>query len=133
MASNPIIISVKQTSATSVMVEWSQPSGGATVTGYVVHYSDGVTTDVTDDVPASSTSSFIRHLINCRGYTFMLEAMSEHLSGESYTNVFELGRSLHHNTLPWFPWCVGTWFVCVSVCLSIGRDIAYQTVGRRSM
>ena len=32
---------VVQTSATSVIVEWSQPSGGATVTGYVVHYSHG--------------------------------------------------------------------------------------------
>ena len=95
VASNPIIISVKQTSATSVIVEWSQPSGGATVTGYVVHYSDGVTTYATHgSVPTSSTSSSIADLTNCHGYTFMLEAMSEHLSGESYTNEFELGMSI---------------------------------------
>ncbi|CAI8054367.1 Protein sidekick-2 [Geodia barretti] len=41
VAGSPTILLVVQTSATSVIVEWSQPSGGATVTGYVVHYSDG--------------------------------------------------------------------------------------------
>ena len=41
VATDPLLISLSQTSATSVIVEWSQPSGGATVTGYVVHYSDG--------------------------------------------------------------------------------------------
>ena len=64
------------------------------MTGYVVHYSDGVTTYATNNVPSSSTSSLIEDLTNCHGYTFMLEAMSEHLSGESYTNEFELGMSI---------------------------------------
>ena len=36
VASDPFNITLTQTSATSVIVEWSQPSGGATVTGYVV-------------------------------------------------------------------------------------------------
>ena len=43
VSSSPILDSARQTSSTSVRVEWSQPSGGATVTGYVVHYSDGDT------------------------------------------------------------------------------------------
>ncbi|CAI8019952.1 hypothetical protein GBAR_LOCUS11948, partial [Geodia barretti] len=42
VARSPTLLLVVQTSATSVIVEWSQPSGGATVTGYVVHYSDRV-------------------------------------------------------------------------------------------
>ncbi|CAI8048239.1 hypothetical protein GBAR_LOCUS26630 [Geodia barretti] len=42
VASDPFNLTLTQTSATSVIVEWSQPSGGATVTGYVVHYSHGV-------------------------------------------------------------------------------------------
>ena len=41
VAGSPTLLLVVQTSATSVIVEWSQPSGGATVTGYVVHYSHG--------------------------------------------------------------------------------------------
>ena len=61
VASDPAITSLKQTSATSVRVEWSQPSGGATVTGYVVHYSDG-DTDRTESVPASSTSVLLNSL-----------------------------------------------------------------------
>ena len=58
VTSDPFNVTLTQTSATSVIVEWSQPSGGATVTGYVVHYSDGVT-NITHNVPASSTCSNI--------------------------------------------------------------------------
>ena len=71
-------------------VEWSQPSGGATVTGYVVHYSDG-DTDRNESVPASSSSSLITGLTNCITYTFSVEAISEHLSGESDILTIELG------------------------------------------
>ena len=78
VSSSPILDSARQTSSTSVRVEWSQPS----VTGYVVHYSDG-DTDRIESVPASSTSSHITGLTNCITYTFSVEATSEHLSGES--------------------------------------------------
>ena len=71
-------------------VEWSQPSGGATVTGYVVHYSDGVY-NWTESVAASSINSDITNIIDCLNYSFSVEATSEHLSGESYTVIFELG------------------------------------------
>ena len=93
VASDPVITLLEQTSATSVRVEWSQPSGGATVTGYVVHYSDG-DTDRTESVPASSTSSLITNLTKCNTYNFSVEATSEHLSGESDTLVVELGTNL---------------------------------------
>ena len=93
VSSRPFLHSLRQTSATSVRVEWSQPSGGATVTGYVVHYSDG-DTDRNESVPASSTSSLITGLTNCISYTFSVEATSEHLSGESDTSTIELGENV---------------------------------------
>ena len=90
VASDPVITSLNQTSATSVRVEWSQPSGGATVTGYVVHYSDG-DTDRTESVPASSTSSLITGLTDGLNYTFLVEATSEHLSGMSCPVIIIMG------------------------------------------
>ena len=76
-------MSLVKLSATAVRVEWSQPSGGATVTGYVVHYSDG-STDRSMSAAASSTSADITGLVNDgRTYSISVEATSEHLSGES--------------------------------------------------
>ena len=89
--SRPVLESLRQTSATSVRLEWSQPSGGATVTGYVVHYSDG-DTDRTESVPASSTSSLMTGLTNCISYTFSVEATSEHLPEVSDTSTIDLGE-----------------------------------------
>ena len=90
VTSDPFNITLSQTSATSVIVEWSQPSGGATVTGYVVHYSDGVT-NMTHSVPASSTSCSIVNLTS-GNYHFSVEATSEHLSGESGVCTIRLGN-----------------------------------------
>ena len=104
---------VVQTSATSVIVEWSQPSGGATVTGYVVHYSHGdgnmtesttmtdsniTNSNMTESVPASSTHALIKNLLNCYNYTFSVEVTSEHLSGISKTFISKLGKELHELT-----------------------------------
>ena len=82
VASTPDITSLEQILATGVRVERSQPSEGATVTGYVVHYSDG-DTDRTESVTASSTSSDITHLTSGLTYTISVESTSQHLSGES--------------------------------------------------
>ena len=82
VASLPVIELAGQISANTVRVEWSQPSGGATVTGYVVHYSDG-TTDRMKSVVASSTSTDISSLSSGRTYTISVEATSSQLSGES--------------------------------------------------
>ena len=81
VASAPII-TLALIPPTTVRVEWSQPSGGATVTGYVVHYSDG-TTDRMKSVAASSTSTDITDLAGGLTYTISVEATSQHLSGES--------------------------------------------------
>ena len=86
VASDPVITSLNQTSSTSVRVEWSQPPGGATVTGYVVHYSDG-DTDRNESVPASSTNSLITGLTINITYYISVEATSEHLSGVLEFNV----------------------------------------------
>ena len=79
-------MSLAQVSATAVRVEWSQPSGGASVTGYVVHYSNGVTNSVSG-LPPTFTSYEITGLINGRA---LVEATSEHLSGESETMTIVL-------------------------------------------
>ena len=99
VASDPEITSLEQISATSVRVEWSQPSGGATVTGYVVHYSDG-DTDRTESVPASSTSSLITSLVLNFTYKFSVEAKSEHFSGESQTQQITLTQIELHTISP---------------------------------
>ena len=87
----PVLLLVVPTSATSVIVEWSQPSGGATVTGYVVHYSDGVT-NMTESVPASSTSLLVTNLTHCRTYTFSVETTSEYISVQSRRVLLTLGK-----------------------------------------
>ena len=56
-------------SATAVRVEWSQPSGGATVTGYVVHYSSNGVTNSLSGLSSSATSYQITGLTNGRTYT----------------------------------------------------------------
>ena len=54
VVSKPVIESLERVSPTELIVEWSQPPGGATVTGYVVFYYDGsVTRNKT--VPPTST------------------------------------------------------------------------------
>ncbi|CAI8006933.1 hypothetical protein GBAR_LOCUS4976, partial [Geodia barretti] len=85
---------VVQTSATSVIVEWSQPSGAATVTGYVVHYSDGVVNNARSVPDPTSTSHNIRNLTWCSNYTFSVEAASEHISGISETFALELAEAV---------------------------------------
>ena len=72
-----------------IKVMWSQPSGGAPVTGYVVHYSNNVTIG-TKSEPSSSTGTYISDLfIND---TISVEATSQHLSGESENITVTLGR-----------------------------------------
>ena len=61
------------------------------MTGYVVHYSDGVT-NMTQSVPASSTSLLVTDLTSCHIYTFSVEATSEHFSGHSRRVLLTLGK-----------------------------------------
>ena len=50
----PVIESLERVSPTGVRVEWSQPPGGAAVTGYVVFYYDGSVTR-NKSIPSTST------------------------------------------------------------------------------
>ena len=90
VATDPIV-SLMQVSATTVRVEWSQPSEGASVTGYVVHYSsnNGVTNSI-PGLPSSATSHEITGLTNDGTYSISVEATSEQLSGESETMIITL-------------------------------------------
>ena len=94
VASSPIIVSLTQTSATSVIVEWSQPSGGATVTGYVVHYSHGLD-NMTENAPVSSSHLSVSNLCSGFIYIFSVEATSEHLSGESAGSNIAVGEKIN--------------------------------------
>ena len=62
------------------------------MTGYVVHYSDG-DTDRIESVPASSTNSLITNLTEHLTYTFSVEALSAHVSGECNKRVLTLNHS----------------------------------------
>ena len=82
VANPPNIISLEQTLPTAVRVTWSPPSGGATVTGYIVHYrTDSFAR--TRSVSLPSTSTDITGLTTGAIYTISVEATSQHLSGES--------------------------------------------------
>ena len=83
VASDPTIVSLVQVSATAVRVGWSQPSRGATVTGYNIHYSSNGVTNSISGLPSTSTSHEITGLTNGRIYSISVETTSEHLSGES--------------------------------------------------
>ena len=83
VANDPTIMSLVQVSAATVRVEWSQPSGGTSVTGYSVHYSSNSVTNSISGLPSSATSHEITDLTNCGSYSISVEATSEQLSGES--------------------------------------------------
>ena len=80
MAGDPTLTSLDQISSTAVRVMWSPPSGGAIVTGYVVHYR---TDSSVGTKSSSSTSTDIAGLTSGATYTISVEATSQHLSGES--------------------------------------------------
>ena len=91
MAGDPTLTSLDQISSTTVRVTWSPPSGGATLTGYVVHYRGGGSVG-TETKPPSSTSTDITGLTNGFTYTISVEATSQHLSGESGVMTISLSE-----------------------------------------
>ena len=90
MAGDPALTSLDQISPTTVKVTWSPPSGGATVTGYVVHYRTG--SSVGTKTPTTSTSTFLTGLTSGATYTISVEATSQHLSGESEEMTLSLSE-----------------------------------------
>ena len=92
-----MIESLERISVTGVRVEWSQPPGGATVTGYVVFYNDGSVTR-NQTAPATATSAIITGLSNTVSYTISVMALSEQpdiLPGRGHWKTITLGN--HHN------------------------------------
>ena len=61
------------------------------MTGYVAHYSDGVTDWVE---PVSSTHLHVVNLTSGLTYIFTVETLSEHLSGESDPSTISLSKTL---------------------------------------
>jgi hypothetical protein len=72
--SKPVIESLERVSLTVVRVEWSQPPGGAAVTGYVLFYYDG---SVTRNKSVSSTSTEITVSSATLIYVISVMALSE--------------------------------------------------------
>ena len=90
MAGDPTLTSLDQISSTAVRVMWSPPSGGATVTGYLVHYRTD--SSVGTKYSCNSTSTDITGLTIGATYTISVEATSQHLSGESEVMTIELSE-----------------------------------------
>ena len=97
MAGDPTLTSLDQISSTAVRVTWNPTSGGATVTGYVVHYI-GSGSDGTKTVSPSFTSTDITGLTSGHTYTISVEATSQHLSGESEEVTISLGELIYSNS-----------------------------------
>ena len=83
VATDPNIVSLVQVSGTAVRVEWSQPLGGASVTGYNIHYSSNGVTNSIPGLPSTSTSYEITGLTNGHTYSISVEATTQQLSGVS--------------------------------------------------
>ena len=97
VAGDTTLTSLDQISSTTVRVTWSPPSGGATVTGYVVHYRGGGSVG-TETVSSSSTSTFLTGLTNGATYAISVESTSQHLSGESEEMTVTLSELIHSNS-----------------------------------
>ena len=93
VAGDPTLIPLDQISLTAVRVTWSPPSGGATVTGYVVHYRTGSSVESKTE-PSSSTSTDITDLTSGATYTISVEATSQHLSGKSEEMMITLRKCI---------------------------------------
>ena len=73
-------------------VRWTGPSDGATVTGYIVHYTDSHGSDKTDPLPSSTTTTDITGLITGETYNISVEATGNMFSGFSQTKKITLSE-----------------------------------------
>ena len=67
----------------SISVTWMSPSGGAPVTGYLVHYSGGGDAGSVDVGHSATSVIIVDRISDGRTYNITVEARSRHLSGES--------------------------------------------------
>ena len=88
VASPPTMVSAQQVApGSSISVTWMAPSGGATVTGYTVHYSGGGDTGSVNVGLSTTATTITGRNNNGLTYTITVEAKSMHLSGESTAPV----------------------------------------------
>ena len=67
----------------SLSVTWMAPSGGASVTGYTVHYSIGGDTGSVNVGPSTTAITITGRINDGHAYIITVEAKSVHLSGKS--------------------------------------------------
>ena len=95
VANAPTITLLQLIATGTLRVEWSPPVGGASVVGYTIHYIDNDGNIGTESANADSTSDNIA-IDDGVIYTIIVEARSEHLSGESEPMVYEPGKPIPH-------------------------------------
>ncbi len=88
VADPPTDITIEQLTSSTVNVSWASPTGGAAVTGYIVHYTGGGHTGTASS--EYSTSVLVHGLVpDGRNYTIAVEAQSVHVSGVSVAAFIE--------------------------------------------
>ena len=65
------------------------------MTGYVIHYSDGVTERSKNVAASNATRSDITNLTNGSTYVITVEATSDHLSGVSDDKIITLSKTIN--------------------------------------
>ena len=92
-----MIESLEKVSTTEVIVEWSQPPGGATVTGYVVFYYDGSITR-NKRVPPTSTEVTVSSATAIRVISVMALSEEPFLPRRVAWETITLCKSFSENT-----------------------------------
>ena len=104
VAAAPTILSLNQLSGTAVKVDWKHPSGGAEVMFYVIHYSNSVA-NMSVNVAQHPPFHNIMGLTTGFTYTFSVEAVSKHLSGESQNLSIRLCKCIYCPVKCHKRWC----------------------------
>ena len=98
VASPPTVQSAEQVSpGTTIRVTWSHPSGGAAVTGYLVHYNGGGDEGSVSSTVSATTADLEDLLNDGRTYTISVEAQSDQISGESNIMNVPLRESIEYS------------------------------------
>ena len=85
VASTPRDVAAELVSPTTIRVTWSPPSGGATVTGYMLHY-NGSSGEEWNVTVGHTAQSYTLNIIDCVGdVNITLVALSQHLSSQPQT------------------------------------------------
>ena len=98
MASPSTNISAEFVSPTTMRVTWSPPSGGATVTGYILHY-NGSSGEEWNVTVGPTAQSYTMNIIGCVGdVNITIVALSEHLSSQPQTISVHVRKCHTHSS-----------------------------------